>query len=484
MSGKQMDDFESLARRYWAAWGDALRAAAPGATGAAGTGAMPGMGGLPGMGGVPGFGGMPGAGAMPGFGAFPGMGGSHGAGSGTAAWQSALDWWTQLAHGSRAGANDALAHFNSQARDWYARMQEVAARFAGQETSAADLARAWKEALGASGENPFPEMMRTLRGHGLQGLQQWIDDASPWLESMRDERRAWLQLPAFGAGREHQERLQALALHMGEYQQASNAYNALLLKAQQEAFAIFESKLFEHEEPGRQLQSARALFDLWIDAAEEAYAEVAMSPEFSEVYGELVNSQMRVRGGVQRMVEDACGQFGMPTRSELDGAHRKLADLEREVRRLRDAVARGQAGGQGADAAAGAGPRASVPADAGVKPATRWVTRSAPRRVASETAPPAGTGKATRASRTAKASPASRPSKASTPSKASGARNAGGTRAENAGARRHATSRGKGFGSAIAGAVPRAPEPMASKDATAKKSAKKSAKKTVKKGKR
>jgi len=463
MSGKQTDDFESLARRYWAAWGDALRAAVPGAAGAAGSG------GIPGMGGMPGLGGMPGSGGMPGFEAFPGMAGSHGGGFGAEAWQSALDWWTQLAHGGRTGTNEALAHFNTQARDWFARMQEVAARFAGQETNAADLARAWKEALGASGENPFPEMMRTLRGHGLQGLQQWIEDASPWLESMRDERRAWLQLPTFGAGREHQERLQALALHIGEYQQASSAYNALLLKAQQEAFTIFETKLIEREEPGRQLQSSRALFDLWIDAAEEAYAEVALSPEFREVYGELVNSQMRVRGGVQRMVEDACEQLGMPTRSELDGAHRKVAQLEREVRRLRDAVAQGQDGGahgagagRPADRVAAGGSGTGADRSPAPKPATTWVTKSEPGR---------GGAVQPKASKAVKAATAS--SEAAKVTKA--------------GARRPA-SPGKGFGSAIAGSVPRAPEPMASKTSReagkGDKAAAKAVKKSVKKGKR
>lgn len=305
MEGTPKDDFESLARRYWAAWGDALR------------GAVPGTDGLPGTGGP---------GQAPPF--------------GVEAWQESLDWWARLARGDRGEADDAVSHFNRQGRQWYARMQEVAARFAGQETAAADVARAWQEALGAAGANPFPDMLRSLRGHGLQGLEQWMEDAAPWLESLRGDSLAWLRLPAFGAGREHQERLQQLGLHLAEYQQASGAYAALMAKAQQDAFALFENRLVDHEEPGRQLTSARALFDLWIDAAEEAYADIALSPGFRAVYGRLVNAQMRVRAGVQRMVEDACGQLGMPTRSELDGAHRKLAQLEREVRRLRDALAR------------------------------------------------------------------------------------------------------------------------------------------------
>lgn len=430
MLGYPQEDFESLARRYWAAWGDALRS------------------------------------AVPGVGAIPGMGGPQVPPLGAEAWQESLDWWTRLAHGGRTEANDALGHFNRQARHWYARMQEVAARFAGQEASAVDVARAWKEALGASGENPFPEMLRSLRGHGLQGLEQWIEDASPWLDSMRDEGLSWLRMPAFGAGREHQERLQQLGVHMVEYQQASSAYAALMAKAQQEAFAIFENRLIDHEEPGRQLQSGRALFDLWIDAAEEAYAEIALSPEFRDVYGKLVNAQMRVRGGVQRMVEDACAQLGMPTRSELDGAHRKLAQLEREVRRLRDAAARAVPVRPLEPAAATAAPRPAAAAAPGkaTKKATKKAARKATKKVAENAAK-----KAAAPARAPVEKAARKPAKkaARKPAKKAADKPARAT------APRRASVRG-GFGGAISGAVPRAPEPIVAK----------SPKKSVKKGKR
>ncbi|MDH5834105.1 class III poly(R)-hydroxyalkanoic acid synthase subunit PhaE [Luteimonas kalidii] len=292
----QGQDFERLARQYWAAWGDALRGAAPGA-------------GQPGM---------------------------H-------AWQDAIDWWTRYAHGGRSGVNEALERFNVQARDWYGHMQQVAAQFAGRDHSAGDIAHAWKQALGAAGANPFPEMLRSLRGHGLPGPDQWVEDASPWLEAARGEGMSWLRLPAFGAGREHQERLQRLAQSAMEYEQASSGYNALMLKASQDAFRIFEDRLAAHEEPGRQIETPRALFDLWIDAAEEAYAEIALSPEFRHAYAQLVDAQMRLRAGVQREVEQACTTLGMPTRTEVDAAHRKIVELERAMRRLRDAADGGPA---------------------------------------------------------------------------------------------------------------------------------------------
>ena len=78
----------------------------------------------------------------------------------------------------------------------------------------------------------------------------------------------------------------------------------------------------------------RALFDLWVDAAEEAYAASALSTEYRKVYGALVNAQMQLRSSAQAIAEQASMQLGMPGRTELDSAHRKIAELERQLRRL------------------------------------------------------------------------------------------------------------------------------------------------------
>jgi class III poly(R)-hydroxyalkanoic acid synthase PhaE subunit len=290
MSTQWPDDFESLARQYWAAWGDSMR----------------------------------GGGATP--------------RSGTPNWEEAIDSWSKLAHGGREGANAAVERFNAQARNWYGQMQQVAARFAGQDGKPGDITAEWKRALGAIGENPFPEMFRAMRGQGAQGLEQWAEDASHYLDAWRREGNAVLGMPTFGIGREQQERWQSLAKAQLESQQHDNAYNALMLKAVECAYAVFEGKLAEREEPGRQVTSARALFDLWIDAAEEAYAGIALSPEFRKVYGARVNAQMRVRQGMQREVEKMSAMFGMPTRTEVDAAHRRIAELERMLRRMSNAV--------------------------------------------------------------------------------------------------------------------------------------------------
>src|SRR3546814_13196363 len=76
----------------------------------------------------------------------------------------------------------------------------------------------------------------------------------------------------------------------------------------EQAFVVFEGKLAEHEAPGRQLGSVRAVYDLWIDAAEQAYAEIALSPQFGVAYGEMVNAQMRLRLANQNELEREIGR--------------------------------------------------------------------------------------------------------------------------------------------------------------------------------
>lgn len=242
--------------------------------------------------------------------------------------------------------------------DLFARMQDLAARMAAGGADAHDFAAEWKRTLGATAPNPFASAFEAMGGEGMQGPGAWNAAVAPWLDAARREGGALLGLPAFGLGREHQERLQALARAQLEYAQREGEFNLLMLRALERAHALFSAKLVERSAPGKALASARALFDLWIDAAEEAYAETALSPEFRSAYGALVNAQMRVRQGVQREVEQAAAQFGMPTRTEVDAAHRRIAELERALRRLRD-------GGAAAPSPASAPARARAGAGAG-----------------------------------------------------------------------------------------------------------------------
>lgn len=296
-SGGNAGDIEALARQYFSAWGDALRHAA-----------------------VP-----PGA---------PGAPGAQGAGQGS--WQQAIDWWAQMMpNASSSPADDAVHRFREQAGGWYGTMQQVAAQFAGRDASSADVAQAWKQAVEGQGDGLLQWMLQGARGHTQAGGP----DLLKLLETLQRDLGPWLQSPAFGPGREHQARWQALLRAQQDYQAHSRDYVDQIKQALDDAFNLFEQRLAEHEQPGNQLTSARAMFDLWIEAAEEAYAKVAMSGPFQQVYAELGNAQMRLRAATQHEIERVCEAIGMPTRTEMDAAHRRITDLERLVRRMAAGVA-------------------------------------------------------------------------------------------------------------------------------------------------
>jgi class III poly(R)-hydroxyalkanoic acid synthase PhaE subunit len=328
-------DWEALQRQYLTAWSD-IAAKGPAA---ASPGTMP-FGTMP-FGAMP-FAGMPNA--TQGFGAAPN-------------WHEGLEQWARLFADSGKQSDTAervLASAKSYVEMVQAMFGVAAAQNAGIGSAGTNPALAWFDSLrsgfgapsgfstpagfnipgmdAAMANNPFAKAMRDIAGHGAKGFTEMPAAFAPFIEQMRQEGLSWLRVPAFGVGREHQEHFQKTALAFVEYQQAQKNYNLLMLKASQNGFARFEDKLADRTEPGRTIDSLRALYDLWVDAAEEAYAEIALSEEFAKVYGELANAQMRARSQVQAEVERVSTDLGMPTRSELNSVHKRLHDLRREFR--------------------------------------------------------------------------------------------------------------------------------------------------------
>jgi class III poly(R)-hydroxyalkanoic acid synthase PhaE subunit len=286
------EEWQALSQQYWKAWTDATRNVFGAAADTTAAGKMP--------------------------------------------WHEGLEQWSRMFGAATApGAqNEALERMLAGARSYFALLQSLAEQGAKGEANP----QAWSDAVrqsfnfpGADAallDNPLARALRELAGQGARGFEQMMEGLKPAMA----EARALLDLPAFGYAREHQEHYQQVAKAWLDYQQETNRYNALVARASRRAFEVFEDKLAERGEPGRQVDSVRGLYDLWVDAAEDAYAEVALSPEFREVYGALVNAQMRVRRNVQKEVERVATDLGMPTRTEIDSMGKRLHALHRDAK--------------------------------------------------------------------------------------------------------------------------------------------------------
>lgn len=264
-------------------------------------------------------------------------------------WQDGLDAWQRALGAGIPGASAAPRH------------DDVANRLLAHGKQYLDLLQGLMGGQGfaagagqAFDPRAWIDEMRTLHERYGQGAMLSGQGAFPWfggidpaqveqmvkafasapMRGVQQEWQSWLGVPAFGLAREHQERGQALLRAWLDYQAANARYNDLMLKTTAKTFDVLESKLAEREDPGRQITTARALYDVWIDAAEDAFAGIAMSPEYRAIYGELVNTQMRVRAGLNDEIERFGAQFGMPTRTEVDSLACQVHDLKRELRRL------------------------------------------------------------------------------------------------------------------------------------------------------
>ncbi|SRR5579883_1332692 len=294
---RAFEDWQALSRRYWDAWNDATRKAFETSTQATQAEVMP--------------------------------------------WHEGLEQWSRMF--SQSGSqSEIVERLLAGAKSYFSLLQSLAAKSSGADGSLD--AKAWTDTLresfnfpGADAalfDNPLARALREVAGKGAKSIEELSKGAEPWMR----EAQTLLGMPAFGYLREHQEHYQKFAQAVLDQQQQTNRYNALLARASARAFELFEDKLAERAEPGRQIESVRALYDLWVDAAEDAYAEIALSDEFREVYGALVNAQMRVRKHVQEEVERVATDLGMPTRTEIDSMGRRLHEVRRELKQ-RDELA-------------------------------------------------------------------------------------------------------------------------------------------------
>jgi len=176
--------------------------------------------------------------------------------------------------------------------------------------------------------SPFPgEMEKALR-------EEQIPEASEMTRAVRH----FLSVPPVGYTREWQEQLQDWTRFSVEYLHAMQDFGALLGKVVQRALELFGTRVTEKTKAGESFDGLRALYNLWIDCGEEAYAEQVATPEFPKLQAELVNALMRMKRHEQMIVEEVMTAFNIPTRREMDTSHRRVHELQQQVRQLQDAL--------------------------------------------------------------------------------------------------------------------------------------------------
>lgn len=197
----------------------------------------------------------------------------------------------------------------------------------------------WRQQLQqwfGAGAQPFAQAFAGLDQSGAHGFaqqwQQWMQAAQ---QSGAADLRAFAPMAPLGYTREQQLRQQAMSKAILEYLETAARHQALIQRVNAQGVELMQQKLAQRSERGQPVESLKALYDLWVDAVEEAYAEIALSDEFREAYGAMINAQMRVRHLQQQETERVCRELGMPTRGELASVGQRLQELRREMAELK-----------------------------------------------------------------------------------------------------------------------------------------------------
>lgn len=156
--------------------------------------------------------------------------------------------------------------------------------------------------------------------------------AMPWSSAGRSEGSGpWgngLEAMALGAGREHQQRLQRIAEAAAAIDAAQRRLQLLWSDALREAAAAY-GKTLGASAPGDASPAAlRALYDRWIECAEEAYARMAHSETYGDALAEYINAGSRWRADMQACVEQWARLLDLPTRAELNTLIERVNALE------------------------------------------------------------------------------------------------------------------------------------------------------------
>ena len=191
-----------------------------------------------------------------------------------------------------------------------------------------DASNVFKQMLGAWQQLPMDTIQRTFSSASLMPgdfLQEFKND------SLHAAAEKYLSVPGVGYTRESQEQhLKGIRL-WSEYQKASNEFNTANSRVGVKALEQLKIKIFKFAEEDKKISSLREIYDLWVDANEDAYAEFVYSDEYTHLYGAMVNSLMKFKQHNQKTVDESLSALNIPTQKGVDTVKQRQQELRREL---------------------------------------------------------------------------------------------------------------------------------------------------------
>lgn len=78
-------------------------------------------------------------------------------------------------------------------------------------------------------------------------------------------------------------------------------------------------------------ENALALYEMWVECAEEAYAATVRREDFCHLQAQLTNTAMTLLLAQRRQAESLARAWGLPTREEADALQRQIRELRMQL---------------------------------------------------------------------------------------------------------------------------------------------------------
>jgi polyhydroxyalkanoate synthase subunit PhaE len=163
-------------------------------------------------------------------------------------------------------------------------------------------------------------------------------------QAYQDSLARLVSSPGLGMTREFNDKFQQGFDAWVSWQLATLEYQGVVSEIWEQAFEKFFQDLLSLAEKGQTLDTLRDLILLWTRGAEDVFTESFRSEAYVLAQGKMLNASMKYRVRERAIIETFLDLYDLPTRSELDEAHRRIYELRKEVKVLKKAVAALQAG--------------------------------------------------------------------------------------------------------------------------------------------
>ncbi len=275
-------------------------------------------------------------------------------------WADAMEqWWKAVSPSAPKPAQDVFSQLVNLGKNYFAMAEGLSKPTTSGDVS--DMVQNWMRTLsdafakGGQGMNPLAAMgLAGKTGRGATAFwdlpfdtfSRTMSAGSPvpgdFLKAfegdvpgdMRAQMDRFLSAPAIGYGREYQEQYQKFGRLVMEYEKAMGQYQAGFGALGQKSLETFQKRLETTAADSGPVNSVRQVYNIWVDACEEVYAEYAMSDDYAKRYGEMVNALMAVKQQGARLVDESLEAMNMPTRTEISGLQRRLHDFRNDFRKL------------------------------------------------------------------------------------------------------------------------------------------------------